>query len=74
MGGLGRVLILTGLLIAIFGGILLLAEKSGLPLGHLPGDFAWRKKNASFYFPFTTCLIISAFVSLVLYVLGRIRR
>lgn len=74
MNGLGRVLILIGLLIAIFGVVLLLAEKSGLPLGHLPGDFTWRKKNASFYFPFTTCLIISAIVSLVLYILGRTRR
>jgi Protein of unknown function (DUF2905) len=74
MNGLGRVLILIGLLIAIFGGVLLLAEKSGFPLGHLPGDFGWRGKNSSFYFPFTTCLIISAVVSLVLYLFGHLRR
>ena len=74
MYGLGRLLILIGILIAIVGALVLLAGKIGLPLGHLPGDFAWRGKNSSFYFPLATCLLLSALLSLLFYILGRIRR
>ena len=74
MTALGRLLISIGVLIVIVGALLLLAQKFGLPLGRLPGDFAWRGKNSSFYFPLTTCLLLSAFLSLLLYLLGRIRR
>lgn len=74
MHGLGRLLIYTGLFIVILGMCILLAEKMGLPLGHLPGDFAWRGKRSSFYFPLTTCVVLSAVLSLILYILGRLRR
>jgi hypothetical protein len=74
MNGLGRLLILIGILIAVVGALVLVAEKFGLPLGHLPGDFAWRGKNSSFHFPLATCLLLSALLSLLFYLLGRIRR
>jgi hypothetical protein len=74
MNGLGRLLIMVGLLIVVVGALVLLAGKLGLPLGHLPGDFAWRGKNSSFYFPLATCLLLSALVSLLFYILGRMRR
>ena len=67
-------MIVLGMLVVIVGVIVLLAEKFGLPLGHLPGDFSWRGKNSSFYFPLTTCLLLSALLSLLLYLLGHIRR
>ena len=41
---------------------------SGLPLGRLPGDFVIRRENFSFYFPLTTMILISAVVSLVLWI------
>lgn len=72
MYALGRLLIALGILIAIAGFLLLAAAKIGIP-GRLPGDFALRGKNSSFYFPLATCLIISALLSLVFYILGRIR-
>jgi hypothetical protein len=74
MQGLGRLLIYAGVFIVILGVCVLLAEKLGLPLGRLPGDFAWRGKRSSVYFPLATCLILSAILSLLLYVLGRLRR
>lgn len=74
MQGLGRLLILAGVFVAILGVIVLVAEKSGLPLGRLPGDFAWRGKRSSVYFPFTTCLLLSAILSLLFYLLSRWRR
>src|SRR3954447_4944940 len=54
MNELGKALLGLGLLLAVIGAVLLLAGRFGLPLGRLPGDFAWRGKNASFYFPLGT--------------------
>lgn len=73
MQGLGRLLIYAGVFIVILGVCLLLAEKLGLPLGRLPGDFAWRGKRSSVYFPLATCLLLSLILSFLLYVIGRLR-
>jgi hypothetical protein len=74
MPGLGRLLIYAGAFLVIIGVCVVLAQKSGLPLGHLPGDFAWRGKRSAFYFPLTTCLLLSAILSLLLYIISRLRR
>lgn len=74
MQGLGRLLIYAGVFVVIVGVCVLLAEKLGLPLGRLPGDFAWRGKRSSVYFPLATCLLLSVILSFLLYVLGRLRR
>lgn len=74
MQGLGRLLIYAGVFVVIIGVCVLLAEKLGLPLGRLPGDFAWRGKRSSVYFPLATCLLLSVILSFLLYVLGRLRR
>jgi hypothetical protein len=73
MPALGRNLILFGALLIVAGLCVLVLGRLHLPLGRLPGDIHWRGKNASVYFPLTTCLLLSALVSLVLYVLGRLR-
>ncbi|MGO8718079.1 MAG: DUF2905 domain-containing protein [Acidobacteriaceae bacterium] len=67
-------LIYAGVFIALLGVCVLVAEKLGLPLGRLPGDFSWKGKRSSVYFPLATCLLLSAILSLLLYVLGRLRR
>ncbi|MHB1672815.1 MAG: DUF2905 domain-containing protein [Acidobacteriaceae bacterium] len=74
MPGLGRLLIYAGGFIVLLGVCVLLAEKLGVPLGRLPGDFAWKGKRSSVYFPLATCLLLSAVLSLLLYVFGRLRR
>ncbi len=74
MQGLARLLIFTGILIAILGVCLLLAQKLGLPLGRLPGDIAWKGKRTSVYFPLATCLLFSVILSLILYVVNHFRR
>jgi hypothetical protein len=49
------------------GALLLLSGK--LPwLGRLPGDIAIKNENFSFYFPFTTCIILSAIASLIFWI------
>jgi hypothetical protein len=45
--------------------------KTGIPLGRLPGDFLVQKSNMSFYFPLTTCLILSAILTLVMWLVRR---
>jgi hypothetical protein len=41
---------------------------SFLNLGRLPGDIRIRRGNFSFYFPLTTCLLLSILLSLILYI------
>jgi len=70
MVSFGRALILLGILLAVVGAILSAGIK--IPwLGQLPGDIYVRKENFSFYFPLTTCLILSLIITLVLYLFRR---
>jgi hypothetical protein len=74
MQEVGRALVAFGILLVLAGGVILLLGRSGLPLGRLPGDFAYRGKNFSFFAPLGTSLLLSVALSLVLYLLGRLRR
>lgn len=74
MQDLGRALILLGVLLLLGGLLLLLLAKTGLPLGHLPGDLRYRTKNFSVYFPVVSCLLISVLLSLVLYLFSHWRK
>ena len=74
MGDLGRMLVLLGGLLLVLGLVLIFAGKINLPIGRLPGDVVIRGKNTTFYFPLMTSIVLSVLLSLVLYVLGRMRR
>ncbi|HVU46542.1 MAG TPA: DUF2905 domain-containing protein [Terracidiphilus sp.] len=74
MHELGKMLVWLGLLLAVIGAAILIAARIGLPLGRLPGDFAYRGKNVSFYFPLGTCILISVVLSVILYLLSNVRR
>lgn len=50
------------------------ASRISLPLGRLPGDFSYRGRNVTFYFPLGTSLLISIVLSALLYLLTRFRR
>lgn len=65
---------MCGLLLVLLGIGVLAAGKLHLPLGRLPGDFAWRGKNGSFYFPLATCFLLSVVLSLLFYLFGLFRR
>ena len=61
---LAKLIIFTGIILIVFGGILYFAGK--IPgIGRLPGDIVVQKKNFSFYFPLTTCIIISLALTLI---------
>ncbi len=74
MATIGRYLILGGIILILLGGLTILAGKFGLPLGHLPGDIRIQGKNGSFYFPLTTCILLSVILSVVLTLIGRFWR
>ena len=64
---MGRSLIILGLLIAGVG----LLINLGLPIGRLPGDFAIRRGNFTFYFPLATSIIASIILTLIMMFFGR---
>lgn len=71
MADLGKLLLALGGMIILLGGILLLAGRFNLPLGRLPGDIVYRGKNTVFYFPLTTCIVISVVLSLLFWLFGK---
>ncbi len=73
MSDIGRMLVLVGGLLLVFGLILILAGKVNLPIGRLPGDIVYRGKHTTFYFPLVTSIILSVVLSLVLYFVNRMR-
>jgi H+/Cl- antiporter ClcA len=74
MTDLGKLLVIAGALAVVAGLVLILLGRTGVPLGRLPGDIVYRGKNTTFYFPLMTSILISVVLSLVLYVIGRLRR
>jgi hypothetical protein len=74
MMSLAKLLIVTGVALAVAGGALLLLARLGLPLGRLPGDISYRGKNVSFFAPLGTSLLLSLLLSIVLYIISRFRR
>jgi hypothetical protein len=64
---MGRLLIIIGLLIAAAGMLITL----GLPIGRLPGDFAYRRGNFAFYFPLATSVLASIILMLLMMLFGR---
>ena len=70
MSEFAKTLIFFGLLLVVIGFILSLVGR--LPwLGNLPGDITIQRGRFTFYFPITTCIVISVLISLVLYFFRR---
>ncbi len=70
---LGRALIFFGVILVLFGTLLLIAPT--LPwIGRLPGDIFIRRERFAFYFPLTSSLLASALLSLLFWLTGRFRR
>ncbi|MBN1871899.1 MAG: DUF2905 domain-containing protein [Candidatus Omnitrophica bacterium] len=65
-----KIIIFIGILITLSGLVILIAGK--VPwLGKLPGDILIKNENFSFYFPLTTCILLSIFLTLIVYFLTR---
>ena len=64
-------LIIIGLVLVAVGILVTLGDKLPIKLGRLPGDIVVRGKNGVFYFPIVTCILVSAVLSLVMWLIGR---
>ena len=71
---LGKLLVVMGGLLVLVGLVVILVNRSGLPLGKLPGDIVYRGKNTTIYFPLATSVLVSVVLSVVLYLVSRWRR
>ena len=71
---MGRMLVMLGVTLVVIGGVVMLLGRTGLPLGRLPGDIVYRGKNTTFYFPLASSILISVVLSIVLFLIGRLRR
>ena len=69
---LGKGLLIMGGVLTGLGALLLWGPKLSW-FGHLPGDIAIQRNGFSLYAPITSGLLISAVVSLILWVVGRLR-
>ena len=70
MGDLGKSIIFIGVVLVIVGILVTVAGK--IPgVGKLPGDILIKKENFSFYFPLTTCVLISIILSAIMCLMGK---
>ena len=70
---MGRMLIYLGVLLIAAGLVIIVLGRMGVPLGRLPGDIAYRGKHVSVFAPIGTSILLSILLSLVLYVIARLR-
>jgi hypothetical protein len=66
-------LLFFGLVLAAIGLALVLVGRTSLPIGRLPGDIVYHGKHTTFYFPLVTSILLSVVLSLIFYVIGKIR-
>jgi hypothetical protein len=60
-----------GLILVAAGLVITLTPRLPAWLGRLPGDINIKRDNFSFHFPLMTCLIISAILSFVMWLLRK---
>jgi len=66
MRDVGKMMFVAGLLVAVLG--LIIWKTGGLGgLGRLPGDISVRRPGYGFYFPLTTCILISIVLTILMW-------
>jgi H+/Cl- antiporter ClcA len=71
MNQTGKILIVAGIVLVVAGLIFYFAGDKLNWFGHLPGDIRVEKGNSRFYFPVTTMIILSALLSLIMWIIRR---
>ncbi len=68
MMGMGKMLMLLGVVIFIIGFLMQFIQ-----IGKLPGDLVFKKGNTTFYFPIMTSILLSVVLTLIFYLIGKFR-
>jgi len=74
MSDLGKLLIVLGICLVVAGVVLTLLARTNFPIGRLPGDFLYRGKNTTVYFPLATSMVVSVVLTLLLWLVGKWRK
>lgn len=67
--GMGKYLIIAGVVLVVVGLMWLAGERMGL--GRLPGDIVIERENVRIYIPLMTSLVVSVVLSLALWLFMR---
>jgi uncharacterized protein (DUF3084 family) len=73
VGGFGRALIILGIVLVVAGVLISLGDRLPFRIGRLPGDYVYRGKNTTVYFPIVTSILLSVVLTLVLWLFNRSR-
>jgi len=63
---MAKILITVGIILIVLGLCWPLLDK--INMGRLPGDFIFKSGDFKFYFPLTTCIIISIVLSILFWI------
>ena len=74
LGELGKILLVLGILLIGIGALLIFGARLPFRLGRLPGDIAYQGRHGRFYFPIVTCIILSAALTLLFWIVNFFRR
>ncbi|HUJ19893.1 MAG TPA: DUF2905 domain-containing protein [Bryobacteraceae bacterium] len=68
---MGRALISLGVLLILIGLAVNYGPRLPFRIGRLPGDIYIHRNNTTFYFPIVTCILLSAVLTLVMWIFNR---
>ena len=68
----GKIIIIIGIILIGIGVIIYLFGNKLHWMGHLPGDIRIEKENIKFYFPIATMLLLSALISIIIWIIRKI--
>jgi hypothetical protein len=71
-GDVGKLLLITGAVIAVLGGIILLLTRAGVT--QLPGSISVSSGGFSFFFPVAFCIVVSVVLTVVINLIVRLRQ
>lgn len=64
-------MVVTGVVLVAVGLLVMAGTKfSFFGFGRLPGDITYKGKNSTFYFPIVSCLVLSAVLTLVFWLVS----
>ena len=71
---LGRTLLMLGGLLTVAGAFFFFGGKLPFRMGRLPGDIVRKGDHTTFYFPIVSCIVLSVGLSLLFWLISRLRR
>lgn len=74
MENMGKILMVTGVVLTICGALIWLLGGKLSSFGNLPGDIKIVNENMRFYFPITTMILVSLILSGLLWVVRWVLR